>query len=107
MRKFFQFFFRVYYRGEEGILLLAGVLRAIDDCENIFEAVAKKRCDEQKQKLVSAKRLISLYVVKLSLLTNDDVERNVEKVISNLIKEGDHISTFTLVGSIIIAFSYI
>jgi hypothetical protein len=67
------------------------VLHAVDDCERIVKSIGK-RCGD-KNKLLSSKRLLSLYVIKLSLMTGDDVEENVKKVIANMIKEGDPVST--------------
>ena len=67
---------------------MISVALAIDDCDVTF-ALIEKSSFVDIEKLVQPKRFLSIYSLKLTLLTFTDISTNVDKIFNSLTREGD------------------
>ena len=73
--------------------MVTSVAQAIDDCDVTF-ALIEKSSNFDNEKIVLAKRFLSMYSLKLSLLTFTDISTNVDRIVNNLTREADALGNF-------------
>ena len=72
---------------------MTSVAQAIDDCDVTF-ALIEKSSNFDNEKIVLAKRFLSMYSLKLSLLTFTDISTSVDRIVNNLTREADALGNF-------------
>jgi hypothetical protein len=85
--------FRVGSFEDEEHRLVTSVAKAIDDCDVTFSLIEKSPFFDI-ERVAQAKRFLSIYSLKLTLLTFSDISTNVDKIVNNLTREADSLGNF-------------